>query len=490
MGVAGYTGILEAIAAMAGGGGPTWRPVTYERNFPGFDKAWAACTDETQFQVWDCSRRSAKTGTATRRTVMRSSERANHRTLYIHHTRTLAKMQFFETGEAVGSQANPGVIELLRQHGIAESRHDLSELWVRLTNGSFVQAVGCDDIRDVDRKLGYQWDDILIDECQDHRDDILRRLVDKTLLPTLVDRGGSLTLMGTPPEVLVGIWQEVSDPNSQTRFKRHHWTLLDNPFIAPENIVKVYEGRGFVIDFDDPTNNDPVVQREIFGLHVIDPAKFVYCYSPLANDYGDADEALFKRDGIWRFAMGIDIGGVEEDNDADAITVLGWMTDDPERRIWEREVWSDRGDSEEFVDRIEKTYHEWQPMVGVCGDTGGAGAVKALASFKKRIRAGFDFTPKPTSAETSQRLLNDDLRSRRFRTRPKGLLGRSAQLCLRGKHEHDIMASARYAHHCAYHFLAKEPAKKAETQDEIDRRNILRRKQMQNEYLTGRRSAF
>jgi hypothetical protein len=52
------------------------------------------------------------------------------------------------------------------------------------------------------------------------------------------------------------------------------------------------------------------------------------------------------------------------------------------------------------------------------------------------------------------------------------------------------MASARYAHHCAYHFLAKEPAKKAETQDEIDRRNILRRKQMQNEYLTGRRSAF
>lgn len=452
----GYSDMMADANAARRDSHASGQPITFETDFPGFDAAWKACTDEAQFQVWDNSRRSAKTGTAIRRTVKRSSERPNHRTLYIHHTRNLAKMQFFETGEAVGSRANPGVMELLKRHGIEETKHDLSELWVRLRNGAFVQAVGCDDIRDVDRKLGYQWDDILIDECQDHTDAILRRLVDKTLLPTLIDRGGTLTLMGTPPEVEAGLWHELSDPNGEGRFKRHHWTLLENPFIDRANIISVYEGRGFHIDFQDWTHNDPIVQREIFGLHCLDPATLMYCYHSGIEEGND-----WPVSGIpsptsenWRFSIGVDIGGMDEEDDQDAVVVLGWLINDPEHRIWERESWQGKADSEEFLARLSSMFTRWHPMQAGCGD---AGADKMLVYFKKRI--AFKLLPKPSSLEVSQRLLNDEFRSRRLRVDPIGYIAKAAKVCRKGAHEGDVLAALRYAYHGATAFLGKSDVK-------------------------------
>lgn len=452
----GHFTVMASAARMGGGSRSAWRPITFAADFPGFDAAWDACMDDAQFQVWDCSRRSAKTGTASRRTVMRSSERANHRTLYIHHTRELAKMQFFETGEAVGSKANPGVIELLKQHGIEEAKHDLSELWVRLRNGSFVQAVGCDNIRDVDRKLGYLWDDILIDECQDHDDDLLRRLVDKTLLPTMIDRGGTMTLMGTPPEVEAGLWFEVSNPDGSGTWKRHHWTLLENPFIERANILSVYEGRGFSIDFGNQSNNDPIVQREIFGLHVIDPASLMYCYQ------GGVDGNDWPLDGIpspdsdkWRFSIGVDIGGMDEGDDEDAVVILGWLMNDPSHRIWERESWQGKADSEEFLALLSGMFGRWRPMQAGCGD---AGADKMLVYFKKRMD-GIKLLPKPSSLEVSRRLLNDEWRSRRLRVNPLGHVAKAARTCRRTGHEADVLAAARYAYHAATAFMGKSDEK-------------------------------
>lgn len=463
-------------------GGSSWRPISYVEDFGGkFVKAWEALECEAQFQVWDCSRRSAKTGTAARRTVKRSSERANHRTLYIHRTRELAKMQFFQTGESVGSKANPGVMELLSRHGIDEARHDLSELWTRLKNGAFVQAIGCDDEDDVDKKLGYQWDDILIDECQDQKDKLLRKLVDKTLLPTLIDRGGTLTLLGTPPEVEDGFWNEVSDPNGASTFKRLHWTLLDNPFIDRADLIKVYEGRGFKLDFTNPSNNHPVVQREIFGLHVVDPESLVYEYlaGPEFNDW-PVSGIPFVDSPAWRYSMGVDIGGVTEDNDEDAIVVLGWRIDDPKHHVYERESYHGHGDSEAFCKRILETVARWRPMQAACADTGGAGAVKMLAYLAPRL-GGLVLTPKPSSVETSQRLLGDEIRARRLKLNPLGCVAKGAKTFRKGTHEPDALAACRYAYHGAYNWLGKDMTKKkaepktsAELDEEIDKARMAR----------------
>lgn len=459
-----------------------WRPITEAENFPGFTRAWEACTDDNPAQIWMCSRRAAKTATAIRRTVKRSSERPGWRTLYIHRTRTLSKMQFFETGEKPGPDANPGVIELLRHHGIAEAKHDMTELWVRLHNGSLVQTVGCDNLRDVDKKLGFRWDDILIDECQDHADEILCRLVKKTILPTLIDKGGSLTLMGTPAEVEAGFWYEAYTGNL---FKPHNWSMLDNPFIARQKIIDAMAMAGYTINFENPTTNDPLIQREIFGLHCVDPEGLMYCYRPgvAFNDIPAAGVPM--RDAkTWRYAMGVDIGGVTEGQDYDGIVVLGWRMDDGTHSVYELESWKDKGDSEIFCKRVHDTYRGWQPMQAVCIDTAGAGAAKMIETLKMRLGV-MENTPKPTSVDTSRRLVNDELRSLRMKVNPTGELAKALKSGRKGQHEHDVSAAFRYAQHCAINWMAKDPPKKEETYHEYLERNIAERHKRQRQGLRG-----
>ena len=79
---------------------------------------------------------------------------------------------------------------------------------------------------------------------------------------------------------------------------------------------------------------------------------------------------------------------------------------------------------------------------------------------------GLQLTPKPTSVEVSMRLLNDEFRSRRFRTRKGGLISHDCKLCLRnGPFHSDIMPATRYAQHGALNYLAKSP-KPPETLDQ------------------------
>jgi hypothetical protein len=442
---------------------PSWTPITEADSFPA---QWEATSDERNLQVWDCSRRAGKTSAVILRTVKRSSERPGWRTLIIHHTRELGKQQVYETGEPAGPGQNPGIRELLKSHGIPEAHHDLTALNVRLANGSFVQVVGCDDAKDVGKKLGFRWNDIIIIETQEFDDAILERLVDKTILPTLIDRGGSLTLEGTPADVEEGVWFKLKTDSSLKEDGYHHWTLLENPFIDRENIVKIYSKRGFTIDFANPLNNAIIVQREIFGLQVVDPAKLTYEYLTGRNDWPVAGPPLIDSP-AWCYSIGVDVGGVDEENDEDAIVVWGWLKNDPEHNIFERESWKGRGDSEAFMARVVDSYHRWHPMMAACLDTGGAGANKMLPVLARHMD-GLLFTPKPSSVETSQRLLNDDLRSGRMKINPLGELAKGFKLSLKDKHEPDIAAAARYAHHGAYHFLAK--AKPQEPEMSLDQK--------------------
>jgi hypothetical protein len=471
---------LDHMAAIAGKQtGRSWIPITEADLFP---VAWNALADEEQLQIWDCSRRAAKTATLIRRTVKRSSERRNWRTLFIHHTRALGEKQFFSTGETVGPEANPGVMELLKAHNIPEAHHDLGDLNVTLGNGSYIQVVGCDKESEIGKKLGFRWNDIIIDECQEFDDDVLVTLVDKTLLPTLIDRKGTLTLSGTPADVHAGLWFDLRNRIKGQGTGYHHWTLLQNPFIDRENIVSIYAKRGFVIDFEHQENNNVVIQREIFGLWVVDPEALQYCYREDFNDWPVTGVPFIEDSDkpAWRFAMGVDIGGVTENHDSDGIVVYGWRMTDGTHGIWERESWRGRGDSEEFFHRVLSTFKRWQPMQSVCADTGGAGAVKMLARLSPQM-GGLVFTPKPTSVETSQRLVNDELRSGRMKVDPLGELAKALKLCRKGKHEIDVAAAARYAFHGAYNWLAKDKPKPLDIDAELDRKRILRWQQQEKD---------
>ena len=441
-------------------------PITIEDSFP---KQWEFVICEARFICVMCSRRAAKTTGAIRYAAKYAQEHPGSRILYIHHTRGLGKAQFFSTGD----KRKPGLIEFLEQKRIPVSYKNETDVNVRLGNGSFVQVVGCDDAKDVGKKLGFFWDKIIIDECQEFHDEILERLVDKTILPTLIDNAGCLVMMGTPADVEIGVWYEtITGKGNKSGAHQLRWTLLDNPFIRREDIISTMALRGYVIDFEHPENNCAMVRREIFGHQVIDTEKLEYAYISAINDWLPAGVPLVDSDD-WQYSMGIDIGGAEEGNDKDACVVFGWLKTDPDHRIYERESWEETQDSEEFVKRVMLTYNRWRPMVSACGDTGGAGANKMLEVLAKRFN-GLQFTPKPTSVEVSMRLFNDEFRSGRMKVDPFGLIARDCKLCTKsGIYHSDVMAAARYAHHGAYNFLAKEPEEnkyKNETIDEKLRR--------------------
>jgi hypothetical protein len=256
--------------------------------------------------------------------------------------------------------------------------------------------------------------------------------------------------------------------------------LLDNPHIDRDDVVSTMALRGFKIDCEHPENNDVLIQREIFGLAVVDPKTLMYCYRRGINDWPIQGPPLVASK-AWRFAMGVDIGGANEGNDRDAVSVVGWLNDDPEHALYERESWEAHElDSEAFCLRVLDTFNRWHPMASICADTGGAGANKMLAHLAPRL-GGLVFTPKPTSVETSLRLLNDEFRSGRMRVNPLGIIARDAKICTNPETYHsDVMAALRYAHHGAYHYLNK-PAPPPEDDDTRRKRQWLQKMQMQKD---------
>jgi hypothetical protein len=434
-------------------------PFTADNTAPIHGKAirrqWDLICSDLKSIVAFCSRRSGKTVGIVKRVCKKSWENPGRRTLYIHHTLGNAKKQFFAPPGALYSK---GLLGTLDAHGIGHTDNS-TDVCTELENGSFVQVVGCDNMKQVGKKLGYFWDEVIIDEVQNFAEELIVLLVKTTLAPTLIDTHGTLVLAGTPPEVHVGFWWETL--NNPT-FEQFHWTMLDNPLITREAIVEEMAQAGFTVDFDHPEKNHPTVQREIFGLNVIDVESLAYCYIEVVNDWPVTGvpfcDDKFKES--WRYAMGIDIGGVEEHHDRDSIVIFGWRVDDGTRKVYERESWAGRGDSHEFQQRVIETFHRWQPMQSAVCDTGGSGAVKMMAYLKPRF-GGLEWTGKPTSVETSQRLFNDELRSGRMILNPLGEVAKAAKQCRKNKHELDVMAAARYAFHGAYNWLSKgKPAPK------------------------------
>lgn len=422
-------------------------PETTSPNGELFKPQWGLITCDDLAICLLCGRRAGKTAGIVYRVGKNSWDNPGWRTLYIHHTLENGRNQFFKAT----SPDEVALLDVLDKHHICYEADNVN-VNVRIENGSFVQVVGCDNINQVRKKLGYHWDEVIIDEAQEHDHALLELLVKKTLLPTLIDTMGTLIMSGTPSKVEAGLWYEtIQNP----RYTHLSWNMLENPVIKLEAIVESMGKAGYTIDFEHPENNDPLVRREVFGHQVIDSRDLVYPYAPILNDWpptGIPDLGA----GTWRYSAGIDIGGVNPDNDRDAMVVWGWRSDDSSKSIYEVESWEERLDSEQFTSKVEETYRRWRPMMGVCGDTGGAGAGKALLAFSDRV-GGIEFTPKPTSVELSMRLMNDDIRSRRMKVNPMGLLVRDMKLCtFTDSYHSDVMAAARYAHHCALNWRSQE----------------------------------
>jgi hypothetical protein len=430
-------------------------PITERDSFP---KQWAEVTSKSRFKTKKCSRRAGKTGGSVVETALDCTTKPGWRTLYINLTALNAQLQFFDPLQ-----------EFLRKKQIHFTANN-SDLLIYFDNGSFVRAMGCDNIGEVKTKLGDKWDRIYVDEMQSYGDVVLKELIERAIMPTLVDRGGSLTCQGTPAVTKAGYWYDLY---TKSPFAHYGWTLFDNPFIQ-HDIQPILDARGLKL-------TDPIVRREYFGEDVIDPSAIVFKYESPRNDLPTCP--AYDRWGIpaflgdayfyetmrpepnhpaWRFAMGLDLGF----SDHDAIVVLGWRMDDPHHRLYECWSWQENHlDYLKVADVFKRAVEKWMPQK-ICVDTGGHGARKIMESLKA-VFSMFTFTMKPASVLDSISLVNDELRSGRMLIDPNGILAHDLGLVVwtDGKHEvemsdafhSDLAAALRYAHSCAYHYQSEGP---------------------------------
>jgi hypothetical protein len=148
------------------------------------------------------------------------------------------------------------------------------------------------------------------------------------------------------------------------------------------------------------TETHPSIQREFYGRWVYDSTALVFGYDASRNDYE------VPRAPLTDFVIGVDLGF----DDADAIAVLGWRSNDPNLYLVEEHVLAKQSISE-LAEQLTAMTAKYSPLSTVV-DTGGLGK-KIVDEIRKRTGLALDAAEKERKLEHVE-LLNDALRTGRF----------------------------------------------------------------------------
>lgn len=153
-----------------------------------FPPQWEYVTSSALFNAVCCSRRAGKTVGAVLRTARLLATKPGSRVHYVTLIRRNCRKYFWWPLQA----------ELARLGWKFEANE--TDLILQVENGSWVQAIGVDDIGGVKAVKGDRTDLFMLDEAQENLDDVMRALIDVAATPMLTDTGGMLDLLGTVPE--------------------------------------------------------------------------------------------------------------------------------------------------------------------------------------------------------------------------------------------------------------------------------------------------
>jgi hypothetical protein len=348
-----------------------------------------ASTSRARRKALKCGRRSGKT-TSAAVTMLARAAMLGHACLYLTTTRTnaeeIAWSALLELNEkwALGGVANQTKLTLAFPE-----------------TGGYVSLRGCHTQRELAKVRGKKWHLVIIDEAQSIPDSILRPLVQSDLGPTLLDFGGELWLVGTPPPVKAGFFWECYAGKHAAQYEQHHWTVVDNTELPRrkagepiENILReVREDNGWA-------ESDPTYRREYLGEDLPDEGALLYELSALRNVLPRPDG------GQWRYVFGVDVGL----RDADAIAVLGWQVGVQRVHLVHEEIGTDQ-DDHDLAERIKKLVSVYNPLT-IAIDRGGGGA-KTAATLQRRFGLPLTAAEK-TDKPNAIRMLNADLRKGRL----------------------------------------------------------------------------
>jgi hypothetical protein len=315
-------------------------------------------------------------------------ENENVNCLYITLTRVSAKRIIW-----------PIIKRVLTDYKIPIKKMDNQDLSIEFKNNSILYISGAKDSSEIERFRGMSLKKIYIDELQSFRS-YIKDLIDDVLVPATWDVNGSLCLIGTPGPVPAGYFYECTH---NVAWSNHKWNIYDNPWIlkksgkTPEEILKEERERKGI------TESDPSYQREALGLWAKDDNSLIFKFDKNKNI-----TTTFPSDLTYIF--GIDLGY----NDADAIAVLGFNYKEDCVYLVE-EVIKTKQTISSLVKEIKILEEKYKPIKMVMD----AGALGKKIQEEIRQRHGI-----PVEAAAKERkfefieLLNDDLRTGKFKTFP------------------------------------------------------------------------
>lgn len=280
-----------------------------------------------------------------------------------------------------------------------KARFNTTKLLISLPNGSKVRLAGAQTIQEVEKLRGAGYDLVIIDEGKSFTDRVFDYLLEEVIVPATIDRLGTISMIGTPGNVLAGRFYEhtpfvlgtlleltesrapvVRPYAKRTSWGRkrfncsfHHWT--------PEHNVRaphIWEEYQRVKDSYGYTDADAHYQREYLGYWCQSDSLSVYRYDTVRNGYDADGEGPFGLPAghDWNFILGLDLGF----HDDTAVVVAAYSpTHDKLYHVYDKSI------PHLTFDNIEKlvadTKAMFPPMHGCVADTGGLGKtiVESLA---------------------------------------------------------------------------------------------------------------
>lgn len=405
--------------------------------------------------------------------------------------------------------------------GVQGAKFYQNELRIIFRNSSQLWLIGAESHAEIEKLRGGQYDLIVIDECKSYPPVILHELVNVVVMPALADRRGTVLLIGTPGNIMKGLFFETTYPGYSFEGKdkkihlvardfykpepywtkgrklywsRHHWTVEDNTAM-PHLWAEMLELK----ELNHWDDDEPMWRREALGEWVNSIGAFVYAYAGMLGDgpmnvahwspdfVAGNKHGLMPRDAEWRYILGIDLGY----DDHLALVVGAYNTSDGVLyHVWEYH--EPKLDVYDAVDRVDEAIAKFGSFDAIVADTGGLGKM-IIETLNKR----YGYAIKP--AEKTQKfdhieLLNADIRSGRVKIMPQSDLatqmailqydlsrGAKEDLARNGKlKEHpgmpnDLCDAFLYLWRYSYHYYSDErptlaPVGSAQWQRDLEQR--------------------
>jgi hypothetical protein len=270
------------------------------------------------------ARRTGKSTGALFMAAIRCLERPGSTWVVIGLTRPSVKRIFWATLQSLNQSFELGI------------KFHHQDLTAKFANGSQVYFVGADNLGEIEKLRGGQYDGAIIDESKSFGPNLFKELIEDVLDPAMMDRSGQMYLIGTPGDDLAGpfylatcedpVVYDTADGKRQSNrvygttgevpaiWSLHPWTLQDNQtaftdrdgnrFTLWDKALEIKAIRGWGEDH-------PSWRREYLGHWVAGDAKRVYRYYSHHNwrQTGHGPHGLpSEPTHVWKRVIGFDFG--------------------------------------------------------------------------------------------------------------------------------------------------------------------------------------